>query len=76
MSKILSPPLNIAPFTPITPKAQAAYEAFFGALGEKPVQNSLAFHWARAIEALYAAERLLELAQELELDVRILRGAG
>jgi F420-non-reducing hydrogenase large subunit len=47
-----------------TPKAQRAYEAFFKALGEKPVQNSLAFHWARAIECLYAAERLQELAMD------------
>ena len=50
-----------------TPKAQAAYEAFFEALGEKPVQNSLAFHWARAIEALYAAERLRDLAEDDEI---------
>lgn len=50
-----------------TPKAQAAYEAFFGALGAKPVQHSLAFHWARAIEALYAAERLQQLANDDEI---------
>jgi F420-non-reducing hydrogenase large subunit len=49
-----------------TPKAQKAYEQLFAALGDKPVQNSLAFHWARAIEALYAAERLRELAHDKE----------
>ena len=47
-----------------TPKAQAAYEAFYAALGAKPVQHSLAFHWARAIEALYAAERLQLLVED------------
>ena len=31
-------------------------------LGGKPVHNTLAYHWARLIEALYAAERVLELA--------------
>ncbi|MBN1699295.1 MAG: Ni/Fe hydrogenase subunit alpha [Spirochaetales bacterium] len=50
-----------------TPKAQEAYEKFFATLGEKPVQNSLAFHWARAIEALYAAERLRELAHDEDI---------
>ena len=57
-----------------TPKAQQAYENFFGTLGTKPggalgkpVQNSLAYHWARAIEALYAAERLCELAGDGEI---------
>ncbi|MGA1825637.1 MAG: Ni/Fe hydrogenase subunit alpha [bacterium] len=47
-----------------TPKAQKVYTEFFKALGGKPVQNSLAFHWARAIESLYAAERLQELAND------------
>jgi F420-non-reducing hydrogenase large subunit len=47
-----------------TPKAQKAYERLFETLGAKPVQNSLAFHWARAIECVYAAERLQELAHD------------
>jgi F420-non-reducing hydrogenase large subunit len=66
-----------------TPRAQKAYEAFFAALGAKPVQNSLAFHWARAIECVYAAERLYELAHDPEItgsDYRTLsrsvRGEG
>lgn len=57
-----------------TPKAQQAYEHFFKTLGAKPletrgkpVQNSLAYHWARAIETLYAAERLKELAEDNEI---------
>jgi F420-non-reducing hydrogenase large subunit len=50
-----------------TPLAQAEYERMFQTLGGKPVHNTLAFHWARLIEALYAAERLLELSQDKEI---------
>jgi F420-non-reducing hydrogenase large subunit len=50
-----------------TPKAQAQYERFYATLGQKPVQNSLAFHWARAIECVYAAERLQQLANDPEI---------
>jgi len=50
-----------------TPLAQAEYERLFKTLGEKPAHNTLAFHWARLIEALYAAEHLLELAQDREI---------
>ena len=47
-----------------TPLAQAEYERMFGILGGKPVHSTLAFHWARLIEAMYAAERMLELAND------------
>ncbi len=50
-----------------TPLAQEAYEKMFSTLGGKPVHNTLAFHWARLIEALYAAERVLELANDPEI---------
>jgi len=50
-----------------TPLAQEAYEKMFEVLGGKPVHNTLAFHWARLIEALYASERALELARDPEL---------
>ncbi len=50
-----------------TPLAQAEYERMYKTLGGKPVHNTLAFHWARLIEALYAAERMLELAQDKEI---------
>lgn len=56
-----------------TPKAQAAYEKFFATLGGKPVHHTLANHWARLIELLYAAERLQELANDPEItspDIR------
>jgi len=56
-----------------TPLAQAEYERMFDTLGGKPVHATLAFHWARLIEILYAAERFLELCQDSEItnpDVR------
>ena len=50
-----------------TPLAQEAYERMYSVLGGKPVHNTLAFHWARLVEALYAAERVVELAHDPEL---------
>ena len=50
-----------------TPLAQAEYDKMFDTLGGKPVHATLAFHWARLIETLYAAERLLELCQDAEI---------
>ena len=56
-----------------TPLAQAEYERFYDTLGGKPVHATLATHWARLIEILYAAERVLELVEDPEItspDVR------
>ena len=57
-----------------TPLAQEAFERFYETLGSKrqngrytPVHQRLATHWARLIELLYAAERMLELAQDPEI---------
>jgi len=51
-----------------TPLAQAAYERFYATLGgKKPVKKLLATHWARLVELVYAAERLLELANDPEV---------
>jgi F420-non-reducing hydrogenase large subunit len=50
-----------------TPLAQAEYERFYSTLGGKPVHQTLATHWARLVELLYAAERLLELSQDPEI---------
>jgi len=50
-----------------TPLAQAAYEKMYDVLGGKPVHGTLAFHWARLVEALYAAERVVELAKDPEI---------
>jgi F420-non-reducing hydrogenase large subunit len=50
-----------------TPLAQAEYERMFRTLGGKPVHYTLANHWARLIETLYAAERMDELAYDTDL---------
>ncbi|HKZ53760.1 MAG TPA: Ni/Fe hydrogenase subunit alpha [Candidatus Acidoferrales bacterium] len=47
-----------------TPLAQEAYEKYFATLGGKPVHHTLANHWARVVELLYAAERMKELADD------------
>ncbi|MBK7895940.1 MAG: Ni/Fe hydrogenase subunit alpha [Candidatus Promineifilaceae bacterium] len=50
-----------------TPLAQERYEQFYDTLGGKPVHQRLATHWARLVELLYAAERLVELATDEEI---------
>ncbi|MGA3317588.1 MAG: Ni/Fe hydrogenase subunit alpha [Candidatus Korobacteraceae bacterium] len=47
-----------------TPLAQEQYRRFFTTLGGKPVHHTLANHWARLVELLYAAERMRELAHD------------
>jgi F420-non-reducing hydrogenase large subunit len=61
-----------------TPVAQEEYERFYKTLtgeadGTKPVHQTLATHWARVVELVYAAERTMELATHEELtnpDIR------
>lgn len=58
-----------------TPLAQEEYERMYKTLGGKPVHHTLAMHWARLIELLYAAERLLELCRDKEItdpNIRII----
>lgn len=50
-----------------TPLAREAYEKFFDTLGGKPVHHTLANHWARVVEMMYAAERIHALANDPEL---------
>jgi F420-non-reducing hydrogenase large subunit len=50
-----------------TPLAQQVYEKMYKTLGGKPAHSTLANHWARLIEALYAAEELVTLAGRKEL---------
>jgi len=50
-----------------TPLAQEAYEEMFNTLGGKPVHHTLANHWARVIEMIYAAERMRDLANDPEI---------
>jgi F420-non-reducing hydrogenase large subunit len=60
-----------------TPLAQAEYEKMFSTLGGKPAHNTLAYHWARLVEVMYAAERMVEIANDEEIlspDVRNIPG--
>jgi F420-non-reducing hydrogenase large subunit len=56
-----------------TPLAQEAYDKMYEILGGKPSHATLVFNWARIIELMYAAERLLELAKDKDVtspDIR------
>lgn len=58
-----------------TPKAQEQYEMMQAVLGDKPYHQTLAFHWARLIEALQAAETVEALIHDpttKDQDVRTL----
>lgn len=57
-----------------TPHAQEAYEKMYTTLGSKksngrfqPIHQRLATHWARLIELLYSAERMLELSTDEQI---------
>jgi F420-non-reducing hydrogenase large subunit len=57
-----------------TPLANEEHDKMYKTLGGKPVHQTLATHWARLIELLYAAERWVELASDPEItgpDYRI-----
>lgn len=56
-----------------TPQAQKAYEEFYNTLGGKPVHHTLANHWARVIEMVYAAERMNELLNEPDITSKEIR---
>lgn len=58
-----------------TPEAQSAYEEYFNILGGKPVHHTLANHWARVVEMLFAAERITELVNDPGItgnDIRLI----
>jgi F420-non-reducing hydrogenase large subunit len=50
-----------------TPRAQQHYEQMYATLGGKPAHCTLAFHWARLIEALQAAETVLAYSADPEI---------
>jgi F420-non-reducing hydrogenase large subunit len=58
-----------------TPLAQKEYERMYSTLGGKPVHATLAMHWARLVELLYASERCLELAMDQDITGKELRAA-
>ncbi len=58
-----------------TPRASWLYDKYFETLGGKPVHHTLANHWARVIEIVYAAERFQELVHDpgiVDPDIRTL----
>ncbi len=59
----------------VTPLAQQEFERMYETLGGKPIHSTLAFHWARLIELLYAAERTLELSRDEEITSKDLRNS-
>jgi F420-non-reducing hydrogenase large subunit len=61
-----------------TPLAQEEYEKFYETFtgdrsGKKPVHHTLATHWARVIELMYAAERANELINDPEITSKDFR---
>jgi F420-non-reducing hydrogenase large subunit len=50
-----------------TPLANEEHDRMYKTLGGKPVHQTLATHWARLVELLYAAERWVELASDPEV---------
>ncbi len=56
-----------------TPLANEAFKQMFETLGGQPVHSTLAYHWARLIELMYAIERLDELINDPKItstDIR------
>ena len=47
-----------------TPRAQKEFEKMFKILGGKPAHNTLAFHWARLIEVMFAAEHMVKMLED------------
>ena len=56
-----------------TPLANEEYKRMYESLGGKPVHSTLAFHWARLVELLYAAEHTLELSRDPEITSHDIR---
>jgi F420-non-reducing hydrogenase large subunit len=56
-----------------TPLAQKEYDIMFNALGGKPAGHTLAYHWARLIEALQAAESMQRIVNDPLLTSKDIR---
>jgi len=56
-----------------TPQAQKAYEEYYNTLGGKPVHHTLATHYARVVEIIQAAEKMVQLVNDPDIvgkDIR------
>jgi len=56
-----------------TKEADKEYKKFYETLGGKAVNSTLAFHWARLIELLYATEKATELIKDKEITSKKVR---
>ena len=56
-----------------TPLANDEYKRMYKTLGGRPVQSTLAFHWARLIELMNACEKTLELSLDPQITNTDLR---
>jgi len=59
-----------------TPLAEQERQEFMALGGGGPVNMSLAYHWARLIETLHAAEKMRELLHDVDLQGHELRVSG
>lgn len=57
----------------LTPLAQKEYDDMFETLGGRPSHHTLAYHWARLIEALQAAEHMQRIANDPLLTSKDIR---
>lgn len=58
-----------------TPRANEEFQKMFDTLGGRPSHKLMVHHWARLIEIVYAAERLIELVDDdeiLDQNVRVI----
>ncbi len=55
--------LNVSESMP-TPLAQEEFDRMHEFFAARPVHNTLAYHWARLVEVMYAAERMKELSSD------------
>lgn len=58
-----------------TPRAQWELDHMVATFGGKPIHHTMAFHWSRLIETLYAAERMAQLIRDPEItsaDLRVI----
>jgi F420-non-reducing hydrogenase large subunit len=56
-----------------TAEAQKACDELYKTLGGKPVHMTLANHWARVVEMLQAAEKCVELVNDIEITSKDIR---
>ena len=59
--------LNVCSFID-TPEAESARSDFFAAVGGRPSHMTMAYHWARMIELLHAAEVIAGLLRDADLQ--------